>query len=124
MKPPYRFLLLDDDEDALFLNTRALEKAFPHCAVQAVTSCDAALAALSRQSFDALLADHHLRGQNGSECIARIRALGLRFPILVVTGSEDPDVYAAATAAGATAVCSPLNPDFVACLRRNLSAAE
>lgn len=117
MKSSYKFLILDDDEDSVFLNRHALEKAFPGCAVEDAKTCEAALEKVGAQPFDALLADHHLQGISGAECIAKIRQLGLQLPILMVTGSEDPKIHAEAYAAGATSVFSPERSDFVGYLK-------
>lgn len=124
MKNAFRFLVLDDDEDAAFLNRHALERAFPGCTVVAAATCESALAELGRQTFDALLADHHLQGTSGSACIVKIRGMGVTCPILMVTGSEDPKIHAEAYAAGATAVCSPDQPDFVKYLKGTLPGSE
>lgn len=123
MKTPYRFLLMDDDEDAVFFTRRSLEKAFPGCVVIVASSCEDALDHLRRETFDALLADHHLHGTSGGECIAKMRALGVQFPILLVTNSDDPAVHDQARAAGATAVFSPEQRDFVPYLKAQLQAA-
>ncbi len=117
MKAPLRFLVLDDDQDSVFLHRHALEKAFPSCTVTEANTCEAALAAIRAQPFDALLADHHLCGESGGECIARIRRQGLQFPILMVTASEDPKIHAEARACGATEVFSPERSDFVGYLK-------
>src|SRR5688572_5720006 len=53
--------------------------------------------------YDAVLVNNRLHGMSGVELITRIRALGHRrnVPIVMVTGSGDVDVVAAALAAGA-----------------------
>jgi DNA-binding response OmpR family regulator len=53
--------------------------------------------------YDAVLVNNRLHGMSGVELIARIRALAHRrhLPIVMVTGSGEVDVVAAALAAGA-----------------------
>ena len=53
--------------------------------------------------YDAVLVNNRLHGMSGVELITRIRALARRrnVPIVMVTGSGDVDVVAAALAAGA-----------------------
>jgi DNA-binding response OmpR family regulator len=53
--------------------------------------------------YDAVLVNNRLHGMSGVELITRIRALAHRsnVPIVMVTGSGDVDVVAAALAAGA-----------------------
>ena len=54
-------------------------------------------------SYDAVLVNNRLHGMSGVELIERIRALAHRrhLPIVMVTGSGEVDIVAAALAAGA-----------------------
>lgn len=108
--------MVEDDTAIRFLRRRELEKRFPGCAVTECDGGEAARQLASGQTFDAVLTDYKLPDLTGTELITELRRLGLVCPILMVTGSDDPEVHRAALDAGATEVLSGSRPAFAEAL--------
>ena len=90
----------DDHVAELFADLFALEG----WTVAPYTAGQRAIDALAGSApYDAVLVNNRLHGMSGVELITRIRALAHRnnVPIVMVTGSGEVDVVAAALAAGA-----------------------
>ena len=111
---PNRCLLLIDDEPA----QRRLVTAIGARAgwwVRGANDFDAAQKMLNdpqEPKFDAILLDHWLPGEQGTELIRQIRALRPHLPLLVLTAQNDVSVAVDAMRAGATDfVVKPLAPD-------------
>lgn len=111
------FLVLDDDGDSRFLARHALEKAFPGSAVLEATSTDEAIQAAKNATFDGVITDHHLATRDGAAMIGKLRDLGVRCPVVMVTASSDPAVFRRAYAAGAARVFAGTDFDFVGYFR-------
>jgi CheY-like chemotaxis protein len=103
----FKFVVLDDEPGPRILNRRALQKVFPGCTVIECATIADALTRCVGQPVDAVLADHHLGGGEGDTFIARLRDERVDCPILMVTGSSDPQVRVRAYAAGVTRVFFP-----------------
>jgi CheY-like chemotaxis protein len=86
------------------------------------STIDEALRACKRARFDGVLTDHHLADQNGPAFMAQLRAAGVRCPVVVVTGSSNPEVHARAYAAGASRVFFGSEMDFTGYFRRKFQA--
>jgi len=80
-----------------------------------------ALAHLSTASAEVIIVDHSMEGLDGVELVRRLRADGpnQNTPIVMVTGSEDPEVPTLAAWAGAQGVL--VKPIDVAQFKRVLS---
>ncbi len=65
----HTLLLVDDEEDNLFLLKRTLERDYP---VVAVTSAEEALEVFARERVDLLLADNRLPGMSGIQLCAEV----------------------------------------------------
>ena len=111
---PNRCLLLIDDEPA----QRRLVTAIGARAgwwVRGATDFDAAQQMLDdpqEPKFDAILLDHWLPGEEGTELIRQIRALRPDLPLLVLTAQNDVAVAVDAMRAGASDfIVKPLAPD-------------
>jgi len=109
---PLKFVVLDDEPGPRILNRRALQKTFPGCMVVECSTIDDALNRCIGQPVDAVLADHHLGGGDGVNFVGRLREERVDCPILMVTGSSDPQVRVRAYAAGVTRVFFPGDLDF------------
>ena len=104
MHPANTFLVVDDDADMRFLHRCELEKEFPGCTVVECETAEEALERSGQIQFDAVLTDYSLRGDSGTAFIARLRARGATYPVVMVTGSSDPKIHDEAYIAGATRV--------------------
>src|SRR5690348_7399540 len=92
-------LLVDDNEDHVFLTRRALRGAGMEAS--AVRTAEQAIDALRSQPFDMILLDHNLPGMKGSELIARVRAEGIETPVIMVTGGGSEQLAVDALKSGA-----------------------
>jgi CheY-like chemotaxis protein len=109
---PLKFVVLDDEPGPRILNRRALQKKFPGCEVVECGTIDDALGRCIGQPVDAVLADHHLGGRDGTDFVERLRHERVDCPIVMVTGSSDPQIRVKAYAAGVTRVFFPGDLDF------------
>jgi two-component system CheB/CheR fusion protein len=108
---PLRLLVVEDDADIRTSLVELLE--LTGHAVRGVADGPAALAALDKEAFDAVLLDIGLPGMSGYELAGAIRARPDRTPYLIaLTGYGRPEDRAAATAAGINAhLTKPFRPD-------------
>ena len=98
-----KLLIVDDDEDDLYLITDALEEV--HGKPYAVTTASSALAAmveLSKGTFDVVFSDYRLGHTTGIDFINSVRAARIDTPIILLTGIADHIVDEAALRAGAS----------------------
>jgi CheY-like chemotaxis protein/anti-sigma regulatory factor (Ser/Thr protein kinase) len=84
-----RALVVDDDPDALDLFASVLQRA--GAAVRKAVSVAEALEVMSRFTLDVVLSDIEMPGEDGFALVDRLRAKGLRVPLVAVTahGSEE-----------------------------------
>jgi CheY-like chemotaxis protein len=122
--PGPKFLLIEDDETVRFLRRRELEKGFPGCEVIEHDCAEKALAVPNASSFAAVVTDYKLPGIDGTELIAQLRARGWACPLLLVTGSDDPEVHRRATLAGASRILFGSRPALLEELVALLCADE
>jgi signal transduction histidine kinase len=97
-----RVLVLDDNEDDFAFVKILLGKSLT-CTYQlewAPTEA-AALAALPRGGFDVALFDYKLGGTTGLEILRTLQTQQCEIPIILLTGSENPEIDQAALDAGA-----------------------
>ncbi|HUR56480.1 MAG TPA: response regulator [Opitutaceae bacterium] len=97
-----RVLVLDDNEDDFAFVKMLLGKSMTHTyqIEWAPTEADA-LAAVKRGDFDVGLFDYKLGGTTGLEILRTLQSQQCEMPIILLTGSENPEVDQAALAAGA-----------------------
>lgn len=95
-----RFLLVNDDENGLFLLERAVAREFPNCSIQKARGATEALAQLERAPVDAIVTDNRMPAMDGIQMVRVIRTRDAQTPILMLTGSEE--LKAPALAAGVT----------------------
>jgi signal transduction histidine kinase len=103
LEPPIRVLLVEDDDDL----ASALRASLTSCAtavnfqVTPSPTLRAALDALERASFDAVLLDLGLPDSRGLQTFARVHAAAPTVPIVVLTGDADEALAMRAASAGA-----------------------
>jgi PAS domain S-box-containing protein len=99
---PVRVLLIDDEESYFLLLRRLLSKVpNKEFVVDWVSRYDQGLATLLENRHDACLLDHRLGVRTGLELLQEAIARKVRTPIIILTGSDDPNVDLQATELGA-----------------------
>lgn len=104
-----KILIVDDDVTALDI----VDFLFEDHGFTVVRRADgpSALECIEHESPDVVLIDLMMPRMNGQECIAEIRKLGLKQPIVAFTALDDPEVHKEAMKAGANLVLTkPCKP--------------
>ena len=98
-----KLLIVDDDEDDLYLIVDALGEVngSPY-AMTTVSSALAAMVELSKNSYDVIFSDYRLGHTTGIDFINSVRAARIDTPIILLTGIADHIVDDAALKAGAS----------------------
>jgi diguanylate cyclase (GGDEF)-like protein len=98
-----RVLIVDDDEDDLYLINEALRDVErTRYDVTNASSILLAMVALSKESFDVIFSDFRLGALTGVDFINGVRAAGIDTPIILLTGISDHLVDNAALKAGSS----------------------
>jgi diguanylate cyclase (GGDEF)-like protein len=98
-----RLLIVDDDEDDLYLITEALnEVTRTRYAITTASSSLFAMAELAKNNFDVIFSDYRLGAFTGVDFINSVRAAGIDTPIILLTGISDHLVDNAALKAGSS----------------------
>lgn len=118
-----RIAVIDDDLSV----RRALER------LLRASGYDAAVFASGHEFFysledrtpDCLILDLHMPGMNGLEVQRRLRQTGVRLPVVVITGHDEPQTRTQCLDAGAAAyLCKPLNDEaLIAAIQGAITAA-
>ena len=111
-----KLLVVDDDEDDLYLICEALREVEGACySVTTATSSLAAMGILSHNSFDVIFSDYRLVHLTGIDFINHVRAAGIETPIILLTGITDHIIDNAALQAGASDFIpkAAINPDVL-----------
>ncbi len=93
-------LIVDDEKDMLQLLKRSLEPDLD-CKVDTVTSAEAALALLSGEAYDLVLADIKMPGMNGLELLDQIKRDTPDLTVVMMTAFGDIETAVAAMKSGA-----------------------
>lgn len=99
---PTRIIIADDHPLFRTALSHAVGKVWPDAEVVEAGSAAAAVAALGEQA-DALLLDLHMEDSNGLSVLMDLRQDYPALPIVIVSASEEPRVYGAASQLGAAA---------------------
>ena len=99
---PARIIIADDHPLFRTALGHAVGKVWPEAEVVEAGSAAAAIAALGEPA-DALLLDLHMEDSNGLSVLMDLRQDYPALPIVIVSASEEPRVYAAASQLGAAA---------------------
>lgn len=95
-------LIVDDDEVDRMLVRRTLKQTYPHVTVVEAESCRSALVLIQQQPFDCAFIDYNLLDGNGIELVSQFRSLGIKFPLIALTGHGDEQVAVDLMKAGAS----------------------
>ena len=98
-----KLLIVDDDEDDLYLIVEALGEVngTPY-ALTTVSSALAAMVELSKNTYDVIFSDYRLGHTTGIDFINSVRAARIDTPVILLTGIADHIVDEAALKAGAS----------------------
>ena len=101
MSQPLRVLMVEDSEDDMLLLLRELRRGGYDPAYERVESAKAMKAALTRQSWDIVLADFSMPHFSAPAALSLLQESGLDLPFIIVSGTVGEDVAVAAMKAGA-----------------------
>ena len=98
-----KVLIVDDDEDDLYLIKEALsEVERTRYVVTTAGSTLTAMVALAKDTFDVVFSDYRLGAVTGVDFINSVRAAGIDTPIILLTGISDHLIDNAALKAGSS----------------------
>ena len=83
-----RVLLVNDDDDALFLLARAVRRALPEAEVATKHDGNSALVYSEKHHVDAIVTDNTMPHMDGLTFVRSVRQRHPRIPILMVTNSS------------------------------------
>ncbi len=86
---PEHFLIVDDDTDSAYLARRNILQIFPLATVEHAPSGPAALDALHKREFTAILTDYRMPWMDGLTLVRKIREMGNQVPIVMCTAMDD-----------------------------------
>jgi PAS domain S-box-containing protein len=98
---PLRLLVVDDDTVDRMAIRRAIAATGLVTLVEEAPDVEMALAALTALPSDCVLLDYQLPGRSGLELLKEIRRRGLDVPVIMLTGTSDPETAVALMKAGA-----------------------
>jgi PAS domain S-box-containing protein len=98
---PLRLLVVDDDAVDRMAVLRAIAVTGLGATVDEAADAETALAALVGLPSDCVLLDYQLPGRSGLELLKEIRRRGLDVPVIMLTGTSDPETAVALMKAGA-----------------------
>jgi PAS domain S-box-containing protein len=97
-----RILIVDDNEDHLYITKKNLERRNSSFSVKVVRSGEECLAALAESEFDCIISDYDMRpGMNGIDLIHTLKDRKIDVPVIVISEVGDADVEAKALGSGA-----------------------
>lgn len=99
-------LMVVDDHPVVIAGLHAMLLGTDFQIVAEAGDCPQALEKLQDASPDVLLLDVRLPGDDGVQCLSKIRELGYRTPALMFSGYENPTFVARASALGASGYLS------------------
>ena len=95
-------LVVDDDEVDRMLVKRTLKQTHPQITIIEAENCRSALELIQQQPFDCAFIDYNLPDGNGVELVSQFRSLGIKFPLIALTGQGDEQVAVDLMKAGAS----------------------
>lgn len=95
-------LIVDDDEADRMLVRRTLKQNHPHINIVEAENCRSATELIQQQAFDCAFIDYNLPDGNGIELIGQFRSLGIKFPLIALTGQGDEQVIVDLMKAGSS----------------------
>ncbi len=102
MEETLKILVIDDDQVDRIAVRRALKKAGVQMELSEAGDAEAALVALKDTTFDCVFLDYHLPEQDGLGLVKQLQAIGLKVPLIVLTGQGDEQIAVEMMKAGAS----------------------
>ncbi|MGB3694568.1 MAG: ATP-binding protein [Spirulinaceae cyanobacterium] len=102
MENTLNILVVDDDEIDRMAVRRALTKVGVNMEFTEASDCTGAITRLKHQSFDCIFLDYGLPDQDGLELVKDVRSLGVKVPLIVLTGQGDEHIAVELMKAGAS----------------------
>lgn len=102
MEDALEILIVDDDEVDRMTVRRALAKFSVRATLFEVGGYAEAIELLENAEFDAVFLDYQLPDRDGLSLVQEIRRLGIRVPLIVLTGQGDEQIAVELMKAGAT----------------------
>jgi PAS domain S-box-containing protein len=99
---PIRVLHVDDNPSFCDVTATFLEREHDRLSVESATTARDGLDRLTEMSFDCIVSDYEMPGQNGIEFLDAVRESHPDLPFILFTGKGSEEVAAEAIAAGAT----------------------
>src|SRR4051812_8880196 len=99
--PRLKLLIVDDDAVDRMTVRRALREAQVDADVEECATAQEALEAVRTHGYDCIFLDYYLPGATGLETLEQIRALGVRLPVVSLTGQGDENLAVELMKAGA-----------------------
>lgn len=97
-----RILHVDDEPDLADLTAMFLEREDTQFKIETTTSASDGLDRLRKTSFDCLISDYDMPGQNGIEFLETVRVEYPNLPFVLYTGKGSEEIASDAIAAGVT----------------------
>jgi two-component system, NarL family, sensor histidine kinase BarA len=121
MKETIKILLVEDDEVDRMAVDRALKTSGMTAEIVAAVNCQNAIATLTQQTFDCVLMDYRLPDGDGLGLVQQIRDMGLKLPLIVLTGQGDEQIAVQLMKLGASDYLpkSKLSPEMLTRSLRN-----
>ncbi len=116
MEEKLKILVVDDDEVDRIAVRRSLTKASVEIELSEVSDAKSAITALSNNFYDCIFLDYRLPDQDGLTLIQRLHSLGVKSPVIVLTGQGDEQIAVELMKAGAVDYLSKsrLSPEILA----------
>lgn len=95
-----QIIVVDDHFEMLEFLRSMLELSNQECEVLAVPSAEEGLLELRRAPFDLLITDVRLPGMSGFDLVRRVKALGRKMPVIMITAYSSPQGRKEATDLG------------------------
>ncbi|WP_157744145.1 PAS domain S-box protein [Halopenitus persicus] len=97
-----RILHVDDDQDFAELSATFLERENSQFEVQTATNASEGFVQLTERSFDCVVSDYDMPGQNGLEFLETVREAHPNLPFIIYTGKGSEEIASDAISAGVT----------------------
>ena len=93
-------LLIEDNPDHAFLVRKSISESLKS-QVDVVETCEAGIAKVQLKPYDLVISDYNLPQMSGLDFLKAVKELGIKVPVILLTGQGDEKVAVAAMQSGA-----------------------